>query len=95
VLRAPNGTVQDSFEVRSKGRSTYDPGKITVPVLLVHADGDQDLPIDGTMAWFSLLTNARYRRWVEIGEGTHSVIMERNRMQLFRAVQAFLDETDI
>ncbi len=93
VLRAPNGTVQDSREVWSKGQAIYDPGKITVPVLLVHADWDQDLPIDMTRTYFSLLTNARYRRWVEIGEGTHSVLMEKNRMHLFRAVQAFLDET--
>ncbi|OTP67682.1 hypothetical protein PAMC26510_30455 [Caballeronia sordidicola] len=41
---------------------------------------------------FSKLTNAPYRRWVEIGEGTHSVLMEKNRWQVFAAVQAFLDE---
>jgi hypothetical protein len=29
---------------------------------------------------------------VEIGEGTHTVIMDKNRMQLFREVQLFLDE---
>jgi pimeloyl-ACP methyl ester carboxylesterase len=92
VLRAPNGTVQDSREVWSKGQSIYNPGKITVPVLLVHADWDHDLPIDMTKAYFSLLVNARYRRWVEIGEGTHSVVLEKNRMQLFEAVQHFLDE---
>jgi len=33
-----------------------------------------------------------YKRYVEIGEGTHTVIMEKNRMQLFQAVQQFLDE---
>lgn len=92
VLRAPNGTVQDSREVWSNGKSIYDPGNITVPVLLVHADWDQDLPLDMTKTYFSRLTGARYRRWVEIGEGTHSIIMEKNRMQLFGAVQAFLDE---
>jgi hypothetical protein len=27
-----------------------------------------------------------------IGEGTHSVMIEKNRMQLFREVQLFLDE---
>jgi pimeloyl-ACP methyl ester carboxylesterase len=92
VIRAPNGTVQDSREIWSKGQSVYDPGKITVPVLLVHADWDQDLPIDMTKTYFSRLTNARYRRWVEIGEGTHSIIMEKNRLQLFGSVQHFLDE---
>jgi hypothetical protein len=29
---------------------------------------------------------------MEIGEGTHSIIMEKNRMQLFTEVQQFLDE---
>ncbi len=27
-----------------------------------------------------------------IGEGTHSVVMEKNRLQLFREVQLFLEE---
>ena len=34
-----------------------------------------------------------YKRYVQIGEGTHTVIMEKNRMQLFEAVQLFFDET--
>jgi hypothetical protein len=29
---------------------------------------------------------------VVIGEGTHTVMLERNRMHLFREVQLFLDE---
>jgi alpha-beta hydrolase superfamily lysophospholipase len=29
---------------------------------------------------------------VEIAEGTHTIIMEKNRDQLFREVQLFLDE---
>ena len=37
-------------------------------------------------------SNAPYKRYVQIGEGTHTVIMEKNRMQLFQAVQQFLDE---
>ena len=32
-------------------------------------------------ALFPTLTNAPYKRYVEIGEGTHTVIMEKNRMQ--------------
>ena len=38
------------------------------------------------------LSNAPYKRYVEIGEGTHHILMEKNRMQLFQAVQQFLDE---
>ncbi|NWB31331.1 alpha/beta hydrolase [Pseudomonas gingeri] len=91
-LKAPNGTVQDSREFWTAGRPLYDPSLIRVPVLIVHADGDRDCPLELSRAVFSKLTQAAYRRWVEIGEGTHSLFMERNRWQVFGAVQAFLDE---
>ena len=38
------------------------------------------------------LTGAPYKRYVELGEDTHTIIMEKNRMNLFREVQLFLDE---
>jgi alpha-beta hydrolase superfamily lysophospholipase len=41
---------------------------------------------------FTRLASAERKRLVQIGEGTHTVIMERNRAQLFREVQLFLDE---
>ena len=41
------------------------------------------------------MTNAPYKRFVEIGEGTHSIIMEKNRMQFFREVTNFLNEADV
>jgi pimeloyl-ACP methyl ester carboxylesterase len=92
TLRAPNGTIADTKEYWSAGKPLYDPSRITVPTFIVHAEWDQDLPTPMSLAVFERLTNAPYRRFVQIGEGTHTVIMERNRMQLFREVQAFLDE---
>jgi pimeloyl-ACP methyl ester carboxylesterase len=91
-LLAPNGTVQDSREFWASGGTLYDPGLIKVPVLIVHADWDRDCPQEMSRAVFSKLVAASHRRWVEIGEGTHSVFMESNRWQVFAAVQAFLDE---
>lgn len=91
-LRAPNGTVIDGREFWNAGKPLYDPGKITVPVLLVHGEWDRDIPSDITKAYLAKLTGAPYRRWVEIAEGTHTILMEKNRMQLFSAVQSFLDE---
>ncbi|MGY4640330.1 alpha/beta hydrolase [Pseudomonas sp. B22129] len=91
-IKAPNGTVQDSREFWAAGRSLYDPAMIRVPVLIVHADGDRDCPLEMSRTVFSKLINAVYRRWVEIGEGTHSVFMERNRWQVIGAVRQFLDE---
>lgn len=92
VLRAPNGVVQDGREFWAAGKALYDPGEIRVPTFLAHAEWDQDLPSYMLHAYFAKLTNAPYKRYVEIGEGTHTIIMEKNRMQLFQAVQQFLDE---
>src|SRR5262249_1840835 len=63
------------------GKSQYDPGDIRVPTLLIHAEWDADLPSDQAHAYFAKLTNTPYKRFVEIGEGTHTIIMEKNRMQ--------------
>ena len=92
VLRAPNGTVQDSREFWGAGKPLYDPSDIRVPTFLAHAEWDADLPSYMLHAYFAKLTNVPYKRYVEIGEGTHSIIMEKNRMQLFQAVQQFLNE---
>ncbi len=43
-------------------------------------------------SYFAKLTNTPYKRYVEIGEGTHTIIMEKNRRQLFEEVRQFLDE---
>ena len=45
-----------------------------------------------SQALFARLTGAPAKRYVVIGEGTHAVFVERNRMHLFREVQLFLDE---
>jgi pimeloyl-ACP methyl ester carboxylesterase len=91
-LMAPNGTVQDSREYWAAGKPLYDPARITVPVLIVHADWDRDCPSEMSRAVFGELKSAPYRRLVEIGEGTHSAFMEKNRWQIFDAVGAFLGE---
>lgn len=89
---APNGTVQDSREYWASGKPLYDPARVTVPELIVHADLDRDCPIELSAAVFAELKSAPYPRWVEIGEGTHSVFMENNRWQVFDAVDGFLGE---
>lgn len=91
-LRVPNGAVQDGRDYWSAGKMLYDPAGIRVPTLLAHAEWDVDLPSYMVYDYFARLTNAPYKRYVQIGEGTHMIMMEKNRMQLFQAVQQFLDE---
>ena len=92
ILRAPNGVVDDIQNFWAAGKPKYDPAKITAPTLIIHADWDQDTPAYMSQALFPLLTNASSKRYIVIGEGTHTVIMEKNRMQLFKETQMFLDE---
>jgi pimeloyl-ACP methyl ester carboxylesterase len=92
TLRAPNGVVQDGQELWAKGQSTYDPGKITAPVLLVLGEWDRDTPPYMAQTLFPLLTNAQWKRFAMLSEGTHTILMEKNRMLLLRTVQQFLEE---
>ncbi|WP_166301782.1 MULTISPECIES: alpha/beta hydrolase [unclassified Bradyrhizobium] len=92
-LMAPNGTVIDSREFWAAGKPLYDPARLTVPVLIVHGEWDRDCPLEMSRAVFGQLTAAPYRRWVEIGEATHSLFLESNRWQVFGAVDQFLEQS--
>jgi pimeloyl-ACP methyl ester carboxylesterase len=92
VLRAPNGVVQDGAEFHGAGKPYYDPAKITVPTLLVLGEWDRDTPPYMAQTLFPLLVNAPGKRFVMLAEGTHTIMMEKNRLELFKAVQGFLDE---
>ena len=92
VIRAPNGVVADGVDYWSRGKPYYDPARITVPTLLIHAEWDQDTPSYMAQTLFPLMVNSPGKRYVQLAEGTHSIIIEKNRLDLFKAVQAFLDE---
>ena len=92
MLRAPNGVMEDSANTWGAGKALYDPGKITVPTLLLHAEWDADLPSYQAQGYFAQLKNTPYKRLIELSEGTHTVMMEKNRMQFFHELIGFLDE---
>ena len=92
AFRAPNGVVQDSREYANAGKPRYNPADIRVPTLLILAEWDADMPLYMAQTLFPLLTNAPAKRLVVIGEGTHVVLAEKNRMQLFREVGLFFEE---
>ncbi len=96
VVRAPNGVLVDGGRYwgapGGQGKMPYDAADIRVPTLLIKGEWDADTPAYMAQALFPRLTSVPYKRYVEIGEGTHTVMMERNRMSLFREVQLFLDE---
>lgn len=92
VVRAPNGVIKDIGEIWSKGRSPYDPADIRVPTLLIIAEWDQDTPLYMAQDVFAKMTNSPDKRFVILGEGTHAIVLEKNRMRLIGEVQQFLEE---
>jgi pimeloyl-ACP methyl ester carboxylesterase len=92
VVRAPNGVVQDITELWAKGKPTYEPADIKVPTMLIVAEWDQDTPLYMAQELFGKLVNTPSKRHVVLGEGTHAVVLEKNRSELFNQVQYFLDE---
>jgi len=91
-ILAPAGAIQDIREYWAANRPFYNPGEIRVPVLLIHAEWDVDVPFDTARDFFGRLTAAPYRRWIEIGQGTHMVILEKNRWQAVNSIIEFLRE---
>ena len=92
LLRAPNGVVQDLRDYWTAGRPYYDPAAITASTLLILAEWDQDTPLYMAQTLFPLFTHTASKRLVILGAGTHTVVMEKNRLQLLREVQLFLEE---
>jgi pimeloyl-ACP methyl ester carboxylesterase len=92
VVRAPNGVLEDSRRYWSAGTPYYQPADIEASVLLAVGEWDVDTPPSMAQTLFSLLSNAPAKRLVLIGGGTHTILLEKNREQLFREVQLFLDE---
>jgi pimeloyl-ACP methyl ester carboxylesterase len=92
VVRAPNGIIEDLQKYWMSNKPYYDPANITVPTLIILAEWDADTPPYMAQEIFANLKNTPVKRMVMIGEGTHSVVVEKNRVQLFREVQLFLEE---
>jgi len=92
VVRAPNGIIEDLGKYWMTEKPYYDPSQIMVPTLVILAEWDMDTPPYMAQEVFKKLSKAPTKRYVMIGEGTHGVAIEKNRWQLFREVQLFLED---
>lgn len=92
VVRTPNGSVQDMRDYWYAGKPYWDPTLVTVPTLVVRGEWDQVLTLADALGVFNALSNAPLKRMVVVGAGSHMMFIEKNREQLFREVQLFLDE---
>ena len=90
LLRAPTGVMQDYVHCRESGEDWYDPSQILVPVQIVVGELDQETTPAQGQQLFSRLTAAATKQLSVIGQGTHSLLLENNRHQLYRLVDGFL-----
>ena len=91
VMRVPPGISEDLQTYWEVGKAYYDPTKVTAPTLVAVAEWDAVTPPDGARALHDALANSAGRRFVELKEGSHIIMLEKNRRALFEAVQQFLD----
>jgi pimeloyl-ACP methyl ester carboxylesterase len=91
VLRYPTGMRQGVRNYWEAGKPYYDPERIKAPTLVIVGEWDGVAPPEGAHAIFRKLPSGPDKRLVQLGEGTHLIMLEKNRMQLFREVQFFLD----
>ncbi|MFI4867844.1 MAG: alpha/beta hydrolase [Steroidobacterales bacterium] len=92
VVRTPNGSLQDIRDYWFAGKPYWDPARVTAPTLVVRGEWDGVTTLADTLGAFNALSNTRLKRMVVVGAGSHMVFIEKNREQLFREVQLFLDE---
>lgn len=90
TIKVPGGFAQDIYDAWHG--IYWDPAKITVPVLITRGDYDHVLTPRTDTDWlYSHLTNAPSKRSVLIDKGTHAMLFEKKRFELYREVQLFLD----
>ncbi|SQJ12813.1 Esterase/lipase [Serratia rubidaea] len=89
-FKSGNGPIQDIREYWTANKPYYDPKDIDVPVILIHGEWDIDVPIDLAQDWFLRATGSPEKRWVEIGEATHMLILEKNRLSAIHALTDFI-----
>lgn len=92
AVRAPNGIQLDNSAFWGSGIAPYNISLITSPTLVIRGDWDVDLPLTMAQNYYANLTNVPYKRFVQVSEGTHTLLLEKNRMELFQHVQLFLDQ---
>ncbi len=92
-VRSPAGALTDFAEAAQTGKPLYDPAAITAATLVVVGEWDGLTTPANAQELFAHLTHASSKRFVEIGGATHFAHLERRRLELYEAVQSFLESS--
>jgi pimeloyl-ACP methyl ester carboxylesterase len=92
-VQVPGGPDADATDAWT-GKFLYDPSKIKSPTLIIRGEWET-ITTDEDAHWlFKALTNAPIKRDVLINRATHVMHLEKNRYQVYREVQSFLEGGD-
>jgi pimeloyl-ACP methyl ester carboxylesterase len=86
---APNGCIKDIAQYWMAGRPLYDPGRINMPCLMVVGTDDVDTPPSQSRKVFNRL-GSQAKSFMEVADGTHFMLFEPVREELFSTVREFL-----
>jgi pimeloyl-ACP methyl ester carboxylesterase len=92
VVHTPNGVFADIQDFWMSGKALWEPSEVIAPTFVIVGEWDGVTPVTRAQAVFGELVGTHQKRFVQIGEGTHILFLEKNREHLFREVQSFLDE---
>jgi pimeloyl-ACP methyl ester carboxylesterase len=92
-VKVPSGPGIDVAQA-SAGQFPYDPSKIQAPTLVIYGEWDSIATDEGGKRLFDLLTGAKSKSRVVIGNATHVPQFESARFQLYSIVRAFLDNRE-
>jgi pimeloyl-ACP methyl ester carboxylesterase len=88
AFRCPNGAFADLIEVFN-GRPLYDPATIKARVLLVRGEGDTTSTASDMRRLEAAIGSAE-KSCLGIPDGSHFLCIEKNHMNLYRAITAYL-----
>lgn len=92
-VQVPGGQDADLADAWS-GKFLYDPSKIKSPTLIIRGEWETITKDEDAHWLFQALMNAPIKRDVLINRATHVMHLEKNRYQVYREVQAFLEGGD-
>jgi pimeloyl-ACP methyl ester carboxylesterase len=89
AFRSPTGSLADLVSIFN-GRPLYDPGKITMPTLLIRGTNDTTSTHSDSERLLSALASPR-KQYQVIAPGSHFLCVEKNRVELYEGLNRFLD----
>ena len=86
------GRIQQGDEARANS-PLYHTVEIGVPLLIVHGDVDRSVMVEQSREFVeSLIESKKPHRYIEQANGDHHLSIQSHRLELFEAMDSFLNE---